>query len=375
MPGLAQSVLVNASGEVLYSGLRHGFLCAHELGDRLQSTIAADELRALVAHSSGFGGQAGPLDKHHRELIDHQCASIRSSGASAAMSAAMMVNRAYRNMTQELACAALVADKAKYRQGLEGLAIDLELFCISVLRPDEFGLWAKQAGALQKLGGHERVALPVCRWDGVEQSVTANVSVNLFVLSTTGERLWLGNSGFLPHIHTRRLLGEPGSSEMGPDFMARVDAMRGNVSTLRSETERHELWLDRRHQSQSMADWSVHLARDRLSMLKNRLQRLEKDTCTLEQAGQQLKSMWQAHGDWPEQDGAWRPAASRLALIARLMGATPVLSCTGAGNLAGELDAEVKFLATVADNTAGHLPPVHRDPETWRQARAAFRPQ
>ena len=64
--------------------------------------------------------------------------------------------------------------------------------------------------------------------------------------------------------------------------------------------------------------------------------------------------------------------ASRLALIGHLMGETPVLRCVDSRG-AARLDAEVKFLATVADSNEGRLPPLHERPDAWRSARVQFR--
>ena len=374
VPGLAQSVLVNDCGQILYTGLRHGLFCANELEARLRSPIADDDLWALVAYFSDHGVQPEPRDAHRAELIDEQCALIRNSRGGAALAAAMMVSRAYVRMARELACATLVADAAKYRRGLEGNTVDLTLYCISVLEPGEFEQWAGQAGAMHRLGQGEAIALPVRRWDGVECQATANMNVNLFVMSTTGERLLPSGTGFVPHIDIRRLIGEPDSDELGADLKARIDALLGNAARLRPDIERLQSWLAGRSGTQGMADPAVIQVRDRLSTAVQRLQRMEKDVRTLEEAGQQLKSMWQSHGDWPEQPGAWRALAPRLALVAHLMGATPVLSCGGNGGRTLEIETEAKFLATVADNPDGHLPPVSGDLESWRQAREAFLP-
>ena len=69
-----------------------------------------------------------------------------------------------------------------------------------------------------------------------------------------------------------------------------------------------------------------------------------------------------------------RAAAARFALIAHLMGGIPLLSCASGMDFTRELDAEIKFLATVADSREGHLPPIGRGPGTWDHARGAFTP-
>ena len=76
----------------------------------------------------------------------------------------------------------------------------------------------------------------------------------------------------------------------------------------------------------------------------------------------------------PFGDGERRDVAARLALIAHLMGCTPVTICGRSRRFSDKLDAEIKFLATVADNLNGHLPPLDREEAVWGRARSDFRP-
>ena len=68
-------------------------------------------------------------------------------------------------------------------------------------------------------------------------------------------------------------------------------------------------------------------------------------------------------------------AAARLALVAYLMGETPLLSCSTDRDYNKRLDAEVKILATVTDCRGGQVPPAHLDTDTWDSARTEFRGQ
>ena len=101
----------------------------------------------------------------------------------------------------------------------------------------------------------------------------------------------------------------------------------------------------------------------------------EKRTRTLIDIGKQLKAMWIEAGELPRGVEAHRRAAARLALAGCLMRETPVLICMSGRDLTRQLDPEIKFLATVADNLHGHLPFVEQRMEAWEEARSAFSPQ
>ena len=88
-------------------------------------------------------------------------------------------------------------------------------------------------------------------------------------------------------------------------------------------------------------------------------------------AATQLKAVWAERGD---RRGGGDPykVVSRLALVGHLMGETPLVNCKSGKDRTGQLDAEVKFLATVADQGDGRLPPVDEDMARWRAARTDF---
>ena len=112
--------------------------------------------------------------------------------------------------------------------------------------------------------------------------------------------------------------------------------------------------------------------RNRVTVLQAEMARLEKNARALEQAGQQLKDLWAEQEKWPTGADAYG-AAARLALVAYLMGETPVLSCPSGRDYNKRLDAEVKVLATVTDCRGGQVPPPDLDTDVWDTARAAFR--
>ena len=77
-------------------------------------------------------------------------------------------------------------------------------------------------------------------------------------------------------------------------------------------------------------------------------------------------------GAWPYAIESGRHVAARIALAGHLMGMLPMVSCMSGEKIAARVDAEIKFLATVADSQDGRLPPVKQNREVWGAARRAF---
>ena len=106
--------------------------------------------------------------------------------------------------------------------------------------------------------------------------------------------------------------------------------------------------------------------------LERAMHRLEISARALQEAGRQVKQVWIDKGSEPVSEELRRQVAARLALIACLMNWTPVTVARIGYAAAETVDAEVKFLATVADCNAGHLPPIDRDEAIWGPARSDF---
>ena len=98
---------------------------------------------------------------------------------------------------------------------------------------------------------------------------------------------------------------------------------------------------------------------------------LERNARTLGRAARDVKTIWE-NKDYRRGGGDPYKMVSRLALVSHLMGETPLFNCKSGKDRTGQLDAEVKFLATVADERDGRIPPVDRNMEVWRSARNDF---
>ena len=171
----------------------------------------------------------------------------------------------------------------------------------------------------------------------------------------------------------RQLLGDENSPELGGEVMAGI----GALNAARRELDEIEDDYNEDHtraardrgadHPETLEIGSIH------SRVKEDLELIARRARTLEEAGKQLKALWLVEGDWPAGSDTHRHAAARLALVAHLMGETPLLSCMSDKDLTEQLDSEVKFLAAVADNQDGQLPPVDLDRVVWGSARSDFR--
>ena len=374
VPGLEQTVLTNANGELLFSGLRHALLEANHLtGERLAG-LSNNDLRALVAdlYSSAYGGFEAS-DPARRREVDNVCLQIRSHPSEAMYHARLMQITSRCAMAREAAVAALAADPAKLQRALDGKTVDLHLFVIALLTSIDSLSWVEQRHAFLKLvsGSRGPVNFQVRGPDGEPRTVLINLKVEHLRFSTDEDRILFDGRSVL---NAGWLLGSLWLPDLGGAAKSEAAAMRTRALKLRKELVK----LGPSHlQTTRKLGVDHHEALptgNRLSMLKNEMHRLEKKARTLELAGQQLKDIWTDTSGLLVDAEEHMKAAARLALIAHLMGGMPLLNCASGRDFTEELDSEIKFLATVADSRNGQLAPLDRDEPDWRRARDDFRP-
>ena len=400
VPNLAQTSATNASGRILFSGLRHGVIDAYEIDGKFLARLPEARLRTMVGDLlvRDGGGQTPGTAREQR--IADLVAGIRSDPAQAARSAEAMRVQASHDMAREMATAALVSDPEKFRRACDGETVDLELSSISLLTPDalrhaqgklagdEKTMLRHQTAALEELGGGGPVELPVRDDAGQARTVTANVRVRQFNFGVNAGAVQGIKAGpvsipagapVLRHLmgwgfamanndpHLGRLLGPSGASELGGDIVAKVRSMSERAAQLGEARTR----LDRQMQEDGPEHPDSAARRSELAALPGEMDGLERDARTLVEAGTQLKSIW-ANREYRRGGGDPYKMVSRLALVSHLMGETPLFNCKSGKDRTGQLDAEVKFLATVADERGGHLPPVDADMARWRAARSDF---
>ena len=400
VPNLARTSLTNAHGEVLFAGLRHGVVDPYDIDAKFLARLPDARLKTMIGDLlvRDAAGTADGEDRSRR--IDDLAARIRSDPGAAAEAARAMRAQASNGMARELATAALVADPEKFERACAGETVELNLSSISLLTPDllrhAFGkagsdertMLRHQTAAFENLARGNPVELPVRDAAGRPRTVRAIIGVRQFNFGVNagavqgfrigpasiparapGVRHLMG-WGFAmanndPHLN--RLVGPADRPGLGGDVEARVLSMSARARRLREQRDALVAGLEGAGSGQPEAAAS----QAEITRLSGQVEGLEKNTRTLVEAANQLKTVW-ASREYRHGGGDPYKMVSRLALVSHLMGETPLFNCKSGKDRTGQLDAEVKFLATAADERDGRLPGVDQDMASWRAARGDF---
>ena len=372
VPDLEQTVLTGADGDLLYSGLRHSFIQASDLDGLQLNRLPDDELRVLLQdlykpEYRGFPGFRAPI----RMDTDFILSEIRNHSSAANIHAVELSDRARRKMVRESFAAALVTDTGKFQRALGGATVELPLFVIALVDDSSTRSAINQSAAYFHSTLCTSLELRARDPSGNQHTVNAKVDVRDFVFSMEGPGALLT---WMERAKAVRLLGPIAAEEPGGAVKEQTHVMLERVGKLKEDIRKlgtKQLQTVRRRGVDHPEALS---AAHRLIELTTELSRLERNARTLQQAARQLKTLLLECGETPVGTDKHHATAARLALIAHLMGATPVLSCPSGSGFARELDTETKFLATVADCRDGSLPPIGRDRGVWDDARGAFTP-
>ena len=389
VPGLGHTSATNARGEVVYSGLCHDLvalgllrssavLVASERMDDAPNEWLTDCIRECVK-AKGNSELAGVTPDELTETLAAQVRALHRPALRFVDTHLRDVTA--RKMAEEITLAALVTDPSKLKRALAGEVVEVNLCWVADLlgvgeRMDSFLPFKAAVGMAES----SPVELSVRTADGAVQTVKVDFKCRRFVF-TIPNAIW-GNA-FRPSEAEEvlesswvKLLGPRGFG-LGGDAKASVDAMEVRIRELRDEIAR----LDqepcrvsaqgRLHSADSAATSAER------SAMNAELGRLEKKRHTLLSVGERLISFadcWrQIRFGPPEEQGPKYPQTlSMLALAGHLMGETPVLVRKG-NNGVKDLDANVKFLAAVADRGHG-LPPLGRD-AAWKECAKSFSAQ
>ena len=396
VPNLAQTTLTNSSGEVLFSGFRHGVLDSYDIDAEYLASLPDAALRTMIGD---LLAREEPADGSREAFVEGQLALIRSDPKAAQRAAESMRGQASREMASEMAVAALVADPEKLQDALAGETVDVALSSISVLTPDslrnlagsarsdERTMLNHQTEALGQLAARNPVELRVRDDDGLLRTVKVNVQLRQFNFGvnagavgrarvgpvsipsqTPGWRNLMG-WGFAMERNNpqmQRLLGEANATELGGDVADRLFLMRRETAEVAENVADIETEIAVRGGPAGNEDLQEDAAfqRAELATLNKRIE-------SLDSAARQAKEIW-ASNDYRAGGGDPFKMVSRLALVGHLMGETPLFNCKSGKDRTGQLDAEVKFLATAADENGGRVPPPDESMETWRPVRNDF---
>ena len=372
VPGLAQTTLTNATGQILFRGLRRGFIGTKYLNARALADLSDADLERLVSELVMVKQQGESPENHRRRVAGH-CRKIRSDCTEADRAAEAVCYKASARMCNDSAVAALCSDPDKLQRAMGGETADIKLFDVSLFTQNDCRPWVSHRGQHFVWQARLPNSLNLRGPNRALCQVSIKASIRQFALCVEDQ----GHDLSIYSDLTRgvvQLLGGMGSREPGGDLLARVDELRSRAAQLGPELAAggHE---QVRTLPPGALDQSVGpQARNRIDSLQAEMSRLDRQARALEQAGRQLKDLWREHDGWPTGAEAYG-AAARLALVAYLMGETPLLSCPTNRDYNKRLDAEVKILATVTDCRGGQVPPAHLDTDMWDPARTEFRGQ
>ena len=395
VPNLAQTTLTNSSGEVLFTGFRHGVLDSYDIDAEYLQSLPDATLRTMIGD---LLAREAPAEGSREAFVEEQLALIRSDPRAAQRAAEAMRGQASREMASEMAVTALVADPEKLRDALDGETVDVALSSISVLTPDswrnltgsarrdERTMLNHQSEALGQLANRNPVELRVRDDDGALRTVNVNVQLRQFNFGvnagavgrarvgpvsipsqTPGWRNLMG-WGFAMERNNpqlQRLFGEANANELGGDVADRLFDMRREAEQIAGEVDDLEAYVAM-HEGGDTSDLDEEAATQRaeLAALNKRIE-------TLDSAARQAKAIW-ASNDYRRGGGDPFKMVSRLALVGHMMGETPLFNCKSGKDRTGQLDAEVKFLAAAADESGGRVPAPDESMETWRPVRNEF---
>ena len=388
VPNLALSSLTNAKGQLLYSGMNHGVVTTELTGLALQR-LPARELRTMieVLLLPGDSARTVELSPSHRGApksprkspearVARYASQVHKNEATAEHLAASMRREACRVTGQETLAAALFADPDKLRCALEGQTVELDPVSVVLLTLEDIDQWHGYRPDFIELRARTGpVALSVRGPSGKPREVRVQLTGNRhqLVVSADGSELNLNTHTAVENSKALEWLLGPGHGEERPGALAEcvasmrvraADLRQGLIASTAARRESAEV-------SGASGERSLVAGHTLLQKLEE-ADFLARSARTLEHAGQQLQAMRMDEPGWPYVIRSGRPVAARIALAGHLMGMLPMVSCMSGEKIAARVDAEIKFLATVADSRDGRLPPVKPDREVWGSARRAF---
>lgn len=328
-PALKPITLTNDKGDTLFRGVRHGIIRTDGINGRLLERLSDDELRRLLGE--WYYPAVATEPSARAQGIEFQISQVRESLVGAISLAHRFRGAARRTMAREAAAAALAGDPEKCQRAVGGEIVDLNLCAITLFRSDQCVPFGEQDIGFRSLNRLSPTVLYLSRPADTPCAVQARIKVRRFCLSENGGPMPAAALR-APGLDLRRLLGSMLEWRLGGDAKTKVNGMNARARRVHGDC----------------------------GPLNDDRKRLERNARALTEAGQQLKALWLQRKEWPAGLGAHMKLASRLALVAYLMGETPLLSGSDA-DLTGQLDAETKLLATVAHNSDGHVPPLDLD--------------
>ena len=392
VPNLALTELKNSDGKQIVTALRHGILDSYDINASALRKLPQEQLATMVADLLVPDGP----DKEQQ--VTSIVNDIRTSSSQAKQHADRLRTAASRNMAEELAVASLASDPGKLQRALDGDTVELNLNSISLVTPDkvrpllkpkgnERDMLRRQTEALQSLQG-DKMQLKVRDSEGQLRTVNAKIKVRTFNFGVNGGAVgkmygvpshlpvWRNTTGGWNYSMEQN---NPALTEMfGP-----LQTPSGNPAQDLTEREfPDDLRYLSRLEPLRREDWG--LVGEKLQSLeqqyvdKQRSLRFatgsdhEATLAELEDLRGKHKALIRAATDAKQiwRDGSYVKGGddpykmvSRLGLVINLMdGESLAFNCKSGKDRTGQLDAELKYQAALAD-AGSELSPGKTPPE------------
>lgn len=355
VPNLAHTQLTTEDGKVIVSALRHGILDPYEITAENLQKLPDEQLATMV---DDLVLDNDPLAKDLSGEPRKQWAmgyvnEIKTNKDYATEISESMRQESGKIMAKELLSAAIISNPEKLETALSTGAVDVEMGSISLVTPDylrtlkgsasgnEQAMLDHQVQALQALTKNPPVEIALRDEAGVKKNVavtpkirTFNFGVNKGAVGISSTMHGLMGWGFATKLNNpelEKLLGPSNSHALGGETlrMARTMATDPNSAATRKRGE------------------------------------------LLEKAASQLKQIWIDQSFKTSGNEPYKMVV-RLGYVLQLMGETPLFNCKSGKDRTGQLDVELKNLASIGHITDNLPEPDARQTSETRNMRTAF---
>ena len=302
LPELQHTELVDAAGRKLYAGLQHGITSTSDLYREQLIELSDQNLEALVdALLIPAIHTQSPTDAQRESEVQLLAQTMRTNRAEAGPMSGLMAERACHCMARETAAAALVADREKLRLALQGETVDIRLFKIGLLTPEDCHADAPLSAALNEMHFARTIVLPLRGPDGRPHAVQTRVRVRQFVLPLDNDHLGQAIE-YREFCNTILLLGSSSSAELGGTVEARVRELRQVADERQRGLDSTRGQYSRLVRIRGGSHPETLACNARIDEFQREVQVLRKQAQALQEAGSQLKSMWNGLHGW----SGWR---------------------------------------------------------------------
>ena len=346
VPNMAHSQMVGANGEVLFSGIRHGALDPYAINNKNLRNLPTDQVSQMIKELLlETGAVETPEGQHPDQYANTLAQQVKAGNPEIPDIAVKLRNESSKMMAQELLATAVVSDPGKLQAALAGETVPVSLNSISLVTPDQIRGRLKTGSA------------------GDEKTMLARQTQSLKGLAATGEPVKIKvrdeqgdirTISVMPKVRTFNFGVNRGAvarsmGVLGPSTPLWGRAMGWEFAASMNNPELRDLLGNPRSRELGGAV-AVKLAEMSTSGDMN----IRKQATLLRQSATQAKMIWNSESF---RRGGREPykMVSRLALISHLMGETTLYNCKSGKDRTGQLDAEVKYLASVG-NVTGQIP-------------------